>query len=259
MISVYILSAILGLCVGSFLNVVIYRLPAGMSLITPPSHCPCCGSKIKWYDNIPLVSYILLRGRCRRCHCRISIRYALSELANGALWLFCALAFWEASIVYAVCAALFSSLMICIFFIDLEHMVIYDRFVIMTAAAGAVASFFDPFDSVWTHLWGMALGGACFLLIFAIAYLIYKKEALGGGDVKLAFALGLFLGWKNMLLVMLLSSISASIILSLLTHLKKRDRGTEYPFAPFLTVCALFALFFGNTITNAYYSFLLAI
>ena len=127
LVCVYILTGLLGLCVGSFLNVVIYRLPKEMSLVVPPSHCTSCGYRLKWYDNIPLVSYFLVGGRCRRCRERISFRYVTIELLNMLLWLLSVLCFWGESSVKAVTAAVICSCFICIFCIDIEHMLIFNR------------------------------------------------------------------------------------------------------------------------------------
>ena len=140
LIVTYILAGLFGVCVGSFLNVVIYRVPNGMSIAFPASHCPKCNYELKWYDNIPVLSYILLGGKCRGCKECISPRYTAVELANMIMWL----VFWEKSIVFAVVAAIASSLMICVFFIDLEHKLVFDRFVVMIGVLGIVSVFFDP-------------------------------------------------------------------------------------------------------------------
>ena len=120
LIVTYVLFGLFGLCVGSFLNVVIYRLPNGMSLAKPNSHCPKCKYELRWYDNIPVISYLMLGGKCRSCKTHISFRYTAVELANMIMWLASALLFWERSVVMAIIYAIVSSLFICIFFIDLE-------------------------------------------------------------------------------------------------------------------------------------------
>ena len=153
---IYTLVAILGLCVGSFLNVVIYRVPEGMSVAFPSSHCPKCGYNLRWYDNIPILSYLILGGKCRKCREHISIRYTLVEIANMLLWLLSAILFWKESIVYACVAMIASSVLICIFFIDLEHMLIFNRFTLTIVALGLVAMFFDSYTTILDHV----IGGA---------------------------------------------------------------------------------------------------
>ena len=137
----YLLTAIFGLCVGSFLNVVIYRVPAGLSLATPASHCPQCKHMIRRRDNVPVLSYLFLRGKCRDCGAHIPFRYTAVELANAALWLLSVYLFWGRSIPFAVLAALCCSTLICVFFIDLSHMLVFDRFVLILLALGAAATF----------------------------------------------------------------------------------------------------------------------
>lgn len=252
----YVLAGILGLCVGSFLNVVIYRLPLGMSLATPSSHCPKCKYTLRWYDNIPVLSYIMLGGRCRSCKTHISFRYTAVEIANMLLWLLSVLLFREESIAMAVIAALSSTLFICIFFIDLEHLLIYNRFVILIGIAGVVAIFFDKNIRWYDHLIGAAAFGLFFLLIYYGAILILKREGLGFGDVKFAFVAGLLLGWQRMLFAMLIASVSASIILLIVRRARGDEKDREYPFGPFISVGVAFALLFGWPIVSWYASLL---
>ena len=256
MIEVYILAVILGLCIGSFLNVVIYRLPLGMSLSKPSSHCTKCNYMLRWYDNIPVLSYVLLLGRCRKCKTRISPRYVLVEIFTGLIYALAVMLFWEKSVVYAITVMLLSSVLICVFFIDLEHTYIPDRFQIIIFALSFVAMFFNGYSSWQDHLIGGFAGGLVFLLIYYIALAVYKKEGLGFGDVKLIFVLGLFLGWQRLILAMLITSISACLILLPIKYVKKTDSQTEFPFAPFITFGALVALLFGAEILTWYVSLL---
>lgn len=192
----YILTGLLGLCIGSFLNVVIYRVPLGMSVVYPPSHCPKCDYKLKWYDNIPVLSYCLLGGKCRGCGEHISFRYTVVELANMLLWLasvFLFFSFDAYGIIKTVCVMVLSSVLICVFFIDLEHKIIPDRFSVILAVLGVILTVSDALltDGRWTdHLIGFAVGGGFFLLIYYLALWIYKREGLGFGDVKLMAAAG---------------------------------------------------------------------
>lgn len=248
----YILTALIGLCVGSFLNVVIYRVPEGMSVASPPSHCPKCGYQLKPYDNVPVISYILLGGKCRKCREPISPRYMIVELANAALWILSLVLFGERSLLYAFLAAAALSTAICIFFIDLEHMLIFDRFQIIFAVLGVAASFFDPFEGPLDHLIGAVAAGGLFLLIALVGSKVTGMDVLGGGDIKLVACMGLFLGWRRVLIAVIAASLVASIVLLAVRKKNGDDKGTEYPFGPFLTAGFALALFLGETIISAY-------
>ena len=254
MIAVYILSGILGLCIGSFLNVVIYRLPLGMSLAKPGSHCTKCNYQLKWYDNIPVLSYLILGGKCRKCKTRISPRYMIVELFTAAMFLLAAFVFWNKSIVYAILVMIASAALICVFFIDLEQMYIPDRFQIMLGVLGIVAIFFDPGTVWYDHLIGCAAGGCVFLLLYLGAKKVLGREGIGFGDVKLAFATGMLLGWQRFLLAMLLASVVACLVL-IPRRLSKKSDQKEFPFAPFIASGVLVALFAGEHIIRWYLSF----
>ncbi|MBR4016735.1 MAG: prepilin peptidase [Oscillospiraceae bacterium] len=255
MVCVYILAGLLGLCVGSFLNVVIYRLPNEMSLSKPGSHCTVCNYSLKWYDNIPVLSYLFLGGKCRKCKAPISPRYMIVELLNGLLWLACAALFWKDSPAYAVAAAVVCSSLICIFFIDLEHMLIFNRFTLLVAAGGVVAIIVN---GKWLeHLIGAVAGGVVFLGLYYGAIAILKKEGLGFGDVKYAAAAGLLLGWQKFILAMLLASVAAALVMIVINRVKDADKQTEYPFGPFLAVGTLVGLLAGDAIISWYIQLLL--
>lgn len=259
-IVIYILVGIFGLCVGSFLNVVIYRVPEGMSLATPSSHCTSCGYNLRWYDNIPILSYLILGGKCRKCKTHISIRYTLVEIANMILWVVAAILFWKEStesIVYACMAMLAISVLICIFFIDLEHMLIFNRFTISIVVLGLVAMFFDDYTSIWDHVIGGVSGGLLFVGLYFGAILVLKKEGFGWGDVKLVAAAGLLLGWQKLILAMLIASILGSIVLLIVKLVNKDENGKEYPFAPFIVVGIMTALLFGTPIITWYLNLIL--
>ncbi len=251
-VSVYILAGILGLCVGSFLNVVIYRVPKKMSLAKPSSHCTSCGYRLRWYDNIPVLSYLMLGGKCRKCRSHISVRYTIVELSNAVLWLLSVWLFWDYSIAFACVVALTFSVLICIFFIDLEHMLIFNRFVAALLILAIVASFVDGYADFLDHLIGLVIGLGSFMIFYFGSIKILKKEGLGFGDVKLAAAAGLLLGWQRFILAMLIASISASVVLLLLKAFRKDENGREYPFAPFITVGMAVSMLFGSQIINWY-------
>ncbi len=256
-ITAYILAGLLGVCVGSFLNVVIYRLPLGMRLDKPASHCPRCDYRLRWYDNIPILSYLILGGKCRSCRERISLRYTAVELANMLAWLAAVWIFWDRSIPFAVIAALTASLLICVFFIDLEHMLVLDRFVILLGLLGVASVFLDPYADWLSHLIGGIAAFGFFFGIAAIFYYGFGKDALGGGDIKLAAVMGLLLGWQRLLLGLLLASVSGAIVLSILARRQKAERDREYPFAPFLAAGFWLALLFGEPIISAYVGLLM--
>lgn len=249
LIITYVLGAIIGLCVGSFLNVVIYRVPLGMSVAFPASHCPKCGYKLRWYDNIPVLSYIILGGKCRSCKEHISFRYTLVELLTAALWVLCVYLFND-NVIYMVCAIITCSVGVCVTFIDLEHMIIPDRFHLIMLPVAVLSIFCDAEYDYISHLIGF---GAAIILFIGIAWLgkkILKREALGGGDVKLAIVSGLLLGWQKLILMMLVASVVGSVVM--LVKRVKNGESKEIPFAPFLVFGLLVALLVGNPIISAY-------
>ena len=254
---IYILTGVVGLCVGSFLNVVIYRVPEGMSLAKPDSHCPKCKYKLKWYDNIPILSYIILGGKCRGCGERISFRYTAVEIANTLLWLLSAFLFVEKSIVFAVMAALASSIFIIVFFIDLEHMLVFNRFVLALALLGFGTMFSDLYTQWYDHLIGLVVALFLFGGVFVYYILRYTKEAMGGGDIKLAMAAGFFLGWQRFILAIIIASLSASIVLLIVRKKNKHKKDREYPFAPFLVSGFAVAMFVGDIVIPWYMNLLL--
>ena len=253
----YILAGLLGLCVGSFLNVVIYRVPNNMNLAKPASHCPKCGYMLRWYDNIPILSYLMLGGKCRSCKEHISIRYTLVEILNMLLWLLSVYLFWEESIVYSVIAMIASTLLVCVFFIDLEHMLIFNRFSISIAVLGIVAMFFDDYTEIIDHILGGVIGGGIFVLLYYGAIWVLKREGFGWGDVKLVAAAGLLLGWQKLLFAMLVASITGSIVLLAIRAIKKDEEGKEYPFAPFIVAGIMISMFVGAEVIQWYTNLLL--
>ena len=240
---------IFGLVLGSFYNVVAYRLPNDMSLVYPSSHCPNCNYRLKWYDNIPLFSYIFLGGKCHNCKKHITFRYTLVELANTILWLACAYLFKE-NLIYAIISMFVCSICIIIFFIDLEHMIIMDRFQLMMLVLAVLVIIFDNTYLWYSHLIGMAVAGLVNYIIVIIMNKILKKDSLGGGDIKFFIISGLLLGWERYILMMLVASITAAIFM--LIRMKKHGN-KETAFAPFLTSGLIFALFFGEMILEWYF------
>ncbi|AJE02890.1 prepilin peptidase [Geobacter pickeringii] len=236
----------LGAAVGSFLNVCIYRLPAGESVVSPPSRCPACGSKIRPWDNIPVVSWLLLRGACRDCGARISPRYALVELLNGLLTLALFLKFGPTPSFLVL--FLFCSALVAITFIDLDHQIIPDVISLPGIVAGFACSFFLPWLGWKSSLIGIVAGGGSLLLVAWLYELFTKKEGMGGGDIKLLAMMGAFLGWRAIPFVIFASSLVGSIVGVTLMLVQKKDSKLAIPFGPFLALGAILYIFFGKTI-----------
>lgn len=254
--SFYIFAGLIGACVGSFLNVCIQRLPYGESVVWPPSHCRRCSNKLSWWENIPLVSYLILRGRCRTCKGRISPIYFIVEAVSTALSIACWAYFLDIKQYLAYYFLLISPLIV-ITFIDLEHRIIPNIISIPGIIAGfgvrmvfAGKAFMLPaaIDSAI----GVIVGGG-FLYLVAMAYeKLKKQEGLGGGDVKLAAMLGAFFGWRAVIFILLMSSLLGSIIGLIFMIALRKNFKFSIPFGPFLSVAGLAYLFFGTTLINWY-------
>ena len=246
----YSFAFILGAVIGSFLNVCIYRLPNNESLVFPASHCPKCGYKIPPYDNIPLLSYLLLGGRCRSCKVRISPQYPVVELINGLLALFLFIKFGF-SLTFPV-LFIFCSALVVITFIDLEHRIIPDVISLPGIIAGFVVSFFLPWLGWQSSLIGILAGGGSLLLVAYGYQLITKKEGMGGGDIKLLAMMGAFLGWKAVPFIIFASSLVGSVIGVSLMLIQKKDSKLAIPFGPFLAFGAILYIFFGRQLIHWY-------
>jgi leader peptidase (prepilin peptidase)/N-methyltransferase len=233
-----------GLCVGSFLNVVIYRLPLGASIVRPGSHCPVCGSPVRPYDNIPLVSWIVLLGLCRDCGSPISPRYFLVELLAGALaW---ALARVYGMDVSALLFMVFVWSLVAVTFIDLDHQIIPDEITLGGAVAGLAVSHFLPLGFYGSAV-GLLVGGGIFFLIAVV-----MPGGMGGGDIKLMAAIGAFTGWKQALLTIILGSVLGAAAGLFMIALFGRGRKDKIPFGPFLAIAAVISVLWGDRIINAY-------
>ncbi|GAB7026270.1 prepilin peptidase [Geotalea toluenoxydans] len=248
----YIFAFVFGAVVGSFLNVCIYRLPNGQSVVFPPSHCPNCDYKIRFYDNIPMLSYLLLRGKCRSCKTPISLQYPLVELINGLLTLFLFIKFGPT--LTFLFLFIFSSALVTITFIDLEHQIIPDIISLPGIIIGFVASFFLPWLGWKNSLIGILLGGGS-LLVVAYGYqFLTKKEGMGGGDIKLLAMMGAFLGWRSVPFIIFVASLVGSIVGVTLMLVQKKDSKLAIPFGPFLAFAALLYVFYGREIIWWYMS-----
>lgn len=237
-----------GLVTGSFLNACIYRLPRGISMVFPPSHCPKCGENLRWHDLVPLFSYLFLRGRCSSCKNPIPLRYLLVEIITPLLF-FSLLqgSGFNAGLIFAM---VFVSALILATFSDLETQIIPDAVPIAGSVAGFILAFIG--NRVADSLIGFAAGGVIMYAVFLLGKLIYKKDALGGGDIKLAMMMGAFLGWKGLLLAIFLSYITGAIVSLALLSIKAKTMESEIPFGPFMCLGALIALFYGGPVIALY-------
>jgi leader peptidase (prepilin peptidase)/N-methyltransferase len=249
-IAIPILIFIFGLCIGSFLNVCIYRLPAGKSIVFPHSHCPVCKATIRIYDNIPVIGWLLLKGRCRDCGVRISWRYPLVELLTGCFALCAYLKFGPAieTAIYFV----FITVLIVITFIDIDHRIIPDRITLPGLPLAFVAALVLPEMSWQASLIGILAGGGSLLLV-AVGYtLITGKEGLGGGDIKLLAMIGALCGWVGVLFTIFFGSVLGSV--TGIATMRGSEQATKLaiPFGPFLSVGAIGYIFFGPEIVHWY-------
>lgn len=248
-----VLIFILGLIVGSFSNVCIYRIPRNESIVYPASHCPKCHSKIKPVDNIPLLSYILLKGRCRNCKSKISIQYPIVELLTGLIYLIIYLTYGLSvqTLVYII----LSSALIIIAFIDLNEQIVPDVISLPGIVIGFILSFFVPYISFINSALGVVVGGGIILVIGMAGSVIFKKEAMGGGDVKLAAMIGAFLGWRYIIISLFLGFFLGAVAGIILILSKIKSREDVVPFGPFIVLGSFITLLWGEQIISWYVGF----
>lgn len=246
----------LGAMVGSFLNVVIARLPqAGQSIVFPASRCPACNTAIRWHDNIPLVSFFLLRRRCRSCRASISWRYPAVELAMALLSLVLFKQF-GLSVAFGI-YFLYTAALLAIIFIDAEHQIIPDVISLPGIGLALVLSLVNPYVGWQDAAIGILVGGGSFYLIAWVYYLITKREGMGGGDIKLLAMIGAFQGWQALPFVVFISSLLGTVV-GIGAMVKQRQGGrTVIPYGPFLAIAALLYLFFRREILLFFFRFVL--
>jgi leader peptidase (prepilin peptidase) / N-methyltransferase len=268
------MTAIVGLCVGSFLNVVIHRLPRMLergwhaqcaelagdtppeqpayNLVVPRSRCPACGHAIGALENIPVLSYLFLRGKCRACKAPISVRYPLVELVTGALTLYAALHFGLTRTGLAACVLLWT--LVALTFIDFDTQLLPDNLTLPLLWAGLIANLFGAAQSV--SLRDAVIGAIAGYLVLWTVYWLFKlirgKEGMGYGDFKLLAALGAWLGWQMLPLIVLLSSVVGALIGIGLIVFKGRDHRIPLAFGPYLAIAGVIALFFGKPLAALY-------
>jgi leader peptidase (prepilin peptidase) / N-methyltransferase len=247
---VVVYASLCGLVVGSYLNVVIYRLPRGLSTVLPRSRCPVCGSPIRARDNLPVLSYLLLRGRCRWCGAPIARRYPLIELATGALFAACALRFGPTF--EALTAALFCALMIVLAAIDVEHYLLPDRITLPGIVAGLALQPWIAGGDFRAALLGAALGAGVLLAVRAAWSLIRHEEGMGLGDVKMLALIGAFLGWRGAAVAFVVAVVAGAAVGLGLVALRRGGLRRRLPFGLFLAGGGLIALFWGRALSAAY-------
>ncbi len=244
---------ILGLCIGSFLNVCIYRIPESRSIVSPGSTCMVCHEPIRFYYNIPLISYLMLKGRCRNCHAPFSLRYPLVEMLSGlfALGAYIRWGMTSASLIYY---GLIAVLMV-ITFIDIDHYIIPDVISLPGIPAGVIACFFLPDMTFKSSVIGLLLGGG---MLFAVAWIyehLMHKEGMGGGDIKLLAMIGAFLGWKGVLVTLFTGSIIGTLAGgAVMLYTRSSSLKLKIPFGPFLAIGAMVYIFFGQELIFWYWN-----
>jgi leader peptidase (prepilin peptidase)/N-methyltransferase len=239
----------LGLLVGSFLNVCIHRVPLRTSIVHPGSRCPSCGYELQWFDNVPVVSYVLLGGRCRRCAARISLRYPVVELITMGVFVLHAAVFGLDLLL--IPRLLFACAMIVLFGIDLEHHLLPNVITLPGIVIGFLFSLFLPPGALSSAI-GLVVGGGVLWVIGEAYYRYAGQEGMGGGDVKMLAMIGAFLGWKLVLVTLVLSSIVGAIVGLLVIVVKRGGLKYALPYGTFLALAGLVASLFGDRIVDWY-------
>ena len=239
-------AGLLGAAIGSFINVLVARLPAGESPVRPRSSCPACGARIRWYDNIPILSWLLLRGRCRRCMARIPLEYLLVEAGTAAVWI--GIAWFYGPSWYGLQGAILISLVLAIALIDARHYLIPDPLSLGGLVAGLALAPLPGPPSVLTALLGAAAGFAVLYVVGLVGEWMFKKPAMGGGDMKMMAMIGAFLGPSGAMLTIFLGALVGTMVFAPVAL--RTDR--EVPFGVFLAVGAAVTFLFGDALTGWY-------
>jgi leader peptidase (prepilin peptidase)/N-methyltransferase len=252
---------ILGAMAGSFLNVCIVRLPDRKSLIWPSSHCPKCDKPIRWFDNIPIISFIILKGKCRNCGGSISWRYPLVELLTASLFVLLILRF--TNVVALAIYIVFICSLVVITFIDLQHYIIPDEISIPGIFIGLALSLIPASltggqlvsGSFLNSLIGCIAGGGTLYLAALFSLLVFKKEGMGGGDIKLLAMVGAFLGWKLAMMTIVVGSVLGAVVGVTLILLRLKTKNEYIPFGPYLALGTVLSLFCGERLLTLYLTF----
>ena len=230
-----------GLCIGSFMNVCIYRMPVKASVIYPGSSCPSCKTPIRFYDNIPIFSYLWLKGKCRYCGIHIPLRYMLVEIMGGAFALLAYLKFGPTP--QGVTLYVFVVSLLIITYIDIDHQIIPDIITLPGIPVGFLASFILPNLSYKQSLMGILIGGGSLYLVAWLYFVIKKKEGMGGGDIKLLAMIGAFIGWQGVLYTIFVASAVGTVSGILVMLRRQKGLKLAIPFGPFLSIGAISYIF----------------
>lgn len=248
-----IVAFIMGTIFGSFYNVCIYRIPEKQSIANPPSHCYNCNTRLNPLDLVPILSWILLKGKCRYCKVKVSSRYAIVELLTGVLFALTYITFgYEIQTIYYVFLV---SLLIIITFIDIDHYIIPDNLILIGCITAIIVNFLGYGVPFIDGLKGALFAGGGVLVVTLIIEYVVKKEVMGGGDIKLYAMVGLFLGTKLSLLTILLSIYiggAYGIIFIIYNKVKNREFSSMIPFGPFISIATLISMLYGNQIIQFY-------
>jgi leader peptidase (prepilin peptidase)/N-methyltransferase len=246
-------AGLFGLCIGSFLNVVIYRLPLGQSLSTPPSRCRKCGYSLRWFDNIPVLSWVFLRGRCRKCGINVSWQYPVVELVTGILFV---LVVWLTPVGPLLASRLLLvCILIALFGIDLEHQILPNVITLPGIVIGLMLSAIAP-PGIKDAAIGVLVGGGLLYAIAGAYYLWRREEGMGMGDVKMLAMLGAFLGWKAVLVTVILASFAGAVVGLAMMAFQRGSMKYALPFGTFLAIGAVIAMFVGEPLIAWYAGFL---
>lgn len=243
---------IFGLCIGSFLNVCIYRIPKSESIMHPPSKCPGCGQMIKFYDNIPIISYLILKGKCRNCGSSISSRYPIVELLTGLFAL--AVVFKFGLTPSALIYFAFIACLLVITFIDIDYQIIPNIISLPGIGVFFVASFAVSEVTIIDSILGIIAGGGILFLVAWIFNIVTGREGMGQGDMKLMAMIGALVGWKGVLVTIFLSSLIGSLVGLMVMIIQKSDMKMAIPFGPFLAIGSICHVFFGPEMILWYFS-----
>jgi len=249
-----VLIFLFGLCIGSFLNVCIYRIPESKSIVRPRSMCPNCGTLIRFYDNIPILSYLILKGKCRHCDASISFRYPVIEFLSGLFAVGVSLKYGitlEAAIYYVFVATL-----LVITFIDIDHRIIPDVITLPGIPIFFAASFAVPQITFVESLIGILVGGGSLFLVAWLYHLLTKKEGMGGGDIKLLGMMGAIIGWKGVLFTIFVASAIGTVSGLLIMLKTRKTMKLAVPFGPFLAIGGIVYILFGPLLISWYFNLL---
>lgn len=254
----YIYVFVVGICMGSFFNVCIYRIPGGESIVSPPSHCYNCNTRLRSVDLIPVFSYLALGGKCRYCKTKISLRYPAIEFLTGVLYL---LVFWAYGLsVQSLYYIFLVSLLVIISFIDLDNLIIPDNLLIIGAIFGFIFNMLGYGIGFLDGVYGSLICGGGLLILTLLLEFILKKEVMGGGDIKLIGMIGVFLGLKYTILTIILAIYIGAIygiIVILHSKLKNKQYDAMIPFGPFISLGAIISILCGSNIIDFYFNFMM--